>query len=165
MVLETIIYKSRVTYKTPLTTRGHTSSCFCWNQRSFMISAVRAKCRGKRIVGRRCNYGRMGQKGRAAVVQLSKRMISAISIALVWTLSMSAAQAGPWNYGPSVREGSRQESYPGQRGGRQSDDRRQSYQREEGRDARRAQRMSPEERQQLRRDIRDAGREVYSPRR
>ena len=99
------------------------------------------------------------------MVQLSKRMISAVAIALVWTLSMSEVQAGPWNYGPSVREGTRQESYQGQRGGRPPEDRRQSYQREEGRDARRSQRMSPEERQQLRRDIKDAGREVYSPRR
>lgn len=38
-------------------------------------------------------------------------------------------------------------------------------QRNDRRDDMRQQRLSPEERQQLRRDIRDAGREIYPPRR
>ncbi len=100
-----------------------------------------------------------------AVRRLIKRTTSAIGILLVGVLAMPVAHAGPWNSGPSVREGGRQESLQGQKGSRPSEDGRQYLRREEGRDAQRAQRMSPEERQQLRRDIKDAGREVYRPRR
>ena len=42
---------------------------------------------------------------------------------------------------------------------------RQEFQRKEGGEEQRAQRLSPEERRQLRRDIKDAGREIYPPRR
>ena len=99
------------------------------------------------------------------MVQVFKRMIGAIGIALVCALSVPVAQAGSWNFSPSVREGGRQDSFQGQRGGRQAEENRQGYRREDGRDVQRAQRMSPEERQQLRRDIKDAGRELYRPRR
>ena len=98
------------------------------------------------------------------MVQFSKRMMGAIGIALVCVLSMPVAQAGQWDFGPLVREGGRQESFQGQKGSRQAEEGRQNYRREDGRDAQRAQRLSPEERQQLRRDIKDAGREVYRPR-
>lgn len=99
------------------------------------------------------------------MVQVYKRMIGAIGIALVCALSVPVAQAGSWNFSPSVREGGRQDGFQGQKGGRQSEENRQSYRRDDGRDVQRAQRMSPEERQQLRRDIKDAGRELYRPRR
>ncbi len=99
------------------------------------------------------------------MVQFIKRMMGATGIALVCVLAMPVAQAGPWDFTPSVRDGGRQESFQGQRGNRPAEERRQTNQRDDGREARRAQRMSPEERQQLRRDIKDAGREVYMPRR
>ena len=99
------------------------------------------------------------------MVQFGKRMMGAIGIALVCALNMPVAQAGSWNFSPLVRDGSRQEGYQGQKGNRQAEERRQYNQRDDGREVRRAQRMSPEERQQLRRDIKDAGREVYTPRR
>ena len=99
------------------------------------------------------------------MAQYGKRMIGAIGIALVCALSMPVAQAGSWNFSPSVREGGRQEDFQRQKGSRQAEPGRQNYRREDGRDAQRAQRLSPEERQQLRRDIKDAGRELYRPRR
>ncbi len=99
------------------------------------------------------------------MVQFIKRMMGAAGIALVCALTVPAAQAVPWDFTPSVRDGGRQEGFQGQRGNRPAEERRQNNLRDDGREARRAQRMSPEERQQLRRDIKDAGREVYMPRR
>ena len=99
-----------------------------------------------------------------AAVQLSKRMIGVLSVAFVWALSTPAAQANSW-YGYAVREGSRQEGFQEQRPSRQNEERRPYYQRDERRDNQRSQRMSPDERRQLRRDIKDAGREIYPSRR
>ena len=47
----------------------------------------------------------------------------------------------------------------------QREARRSYFQRKEGSDEQRPQRLSPEERRQLRRDIKDAGREIYPQRR
>lgn len=45
----------------------------------------------------------------------------------------------------------------------QSDREEPAYRRDERREAQRPQRMSPEERSQMRRDIKNAGREIYTP--
>lgn len=82
------------------------------------------------------------------------------ALAMLLMLAVPAAQANPW-FGQPARDGGSQS----QRGDRQGDMQRQSFQREEQARNQRSQRMSPEERQQLRRDIRDAGREVYRHRR
>ena len=47
----------------------------------------------------------------------------------------------------------------------QRDHQRREFQRNESREHQQSQRFSPDERRQLRRDIKDAGREIYPPRR
>ena len=95
---------------------------------------------------------------------LGRWMIGSFAIVFACLLVVPVANANPWyGYGYySVREGEKQ---AGPRQGRHDDARQPPhYQRKhrgEGRDPQRAQRMSPEERRQLRRDVRDAGREVY----
>lgn len=98
------------------------------------------------------------------MVKLNKHVMGAVAVAFVWAVSVPPVQANPWA-GYLVREASRQGGSDGQRGDRQGEERRQSYQRNDGRDAQRPQRLSPEERSQLRRDIKDAGREIYPARR
>jgi hypothetical protein len=102
-------------------------------------------------------------------MNFGKRMIGGLAIALLSMISMSVAEAGPWGRGVSEREQSRQGDYqPGRRGHGPGDRRGSYHQRRDGeRDMRpqRPQRLSPEERSQLRRDIKDAGREIYPPRR
>ena len=103
---------------------------------------------------------------------LGRWMIGSFAIAFACLLVVPVANADPRHgYGGyySVRGEEKQAGPPRQ--GRQmskSDDARQPppphYQRGhrgEGRGHQRAQRMSPEERRQLRRDVRDAGREIY----
>jgi uncharacterized membrane protein len=99
-----------------------------------------------------------------AVVKLNKHVMGAVAVAFVWALSVPAVQANPWA-GYLVREANRQGGNDGQRGVQQGAERRQSLQRNDGREAQRPQRLSPEERTQLRRDIKDAGREIYPARR
>lgn len=99
-----------------------------------------------------------GKPVEIGVLRLGKPMIGAVVLAFACALAAPAAEAQttvPFGY--SVRERGRPEAAPGQRAARQGDDRRQSLQRE----PQRQQRLSPEERQQLRRDIKDAGRELY----
>ncbi len=99
------------------------------------------------------------------MVRLGKRMRSTLAVLLALALSAPAVQAdSPWRNGWS-RNGPGPAGYENQRASRQDDDRRQYYQRDQGRDAQRGERLSPEERQQLRRDIKDAGRELYPGRR
>jgi len=105
-----------------------------------------------------------GKERRMAVVKLNKHVMGAVAVAFVWAVSVPAVHANPWP-GYLVREANRQGGYDGQRGARQGEERRQSYQRDDGREVQRQQRLSPEERSQLRRDVKDAGREIYPARR
>ena len=98
-----------------------------------------------------------------AVTQFGKRMMETVGIALLCALSTTGVHAAP-DFNPSIRDAGRQENLQGQKGRRQDEERRPGYRREDARDAQRAQRLSPEERQQLRRDIKDAGRELYRSR-
>jgi hypothetical protein len=103
------------------------------------------------------------------VTGLIKRMAYLLLSGLVaLALVASPAYANPFGarHGP---EGNRQ---GGQGGGRfqpyappPRDLQRPDERRYGGRDESRPQRFSPEERRQLRRDIQDAGREIYPPRR
>ncbi|MDR2787530.1 MAG: hypothetical protein LBD06_04060 [Candidatus Accumulibacter sp.] len=94
-----------------------------------------------------------------------KRMIGGLAIAFLFVMSAPAVEAGPWKYAASEREARRRNDFqPGER--RPDDGRGPHYRRNGERDARpRSHRLSPEERSQLRRDIRDAGREIYPARR
>lgn len=68
--------------------------------------------------------------------------------------------------GYQVRDSSAQGGDPSpQKSHRQRETMRQNTQRDVGKKGKRTQRLSPEERNQLRRDIKDAGREIYVPRR
>lgn len=89
-----------------------------------------------------------------------KWMIGSLVVTLLLAVSTPEALAGPWG-GYGAREGNQQGRQEQRQGGGQRPD----YQRDDRRDAQRPQRMSPEERSQLRRDVRDAGREIYPPRR
>jgi len=93
-----------------------------------------------------------------------KRMINGCMTAvLALALALPFAHANPFN-GRNVREVQR----PGAGQYQQRNPRevqRQDFQRKEGGEEQRAQRLSPEERRQLRRDIKDAGREIYPLRR
>ena len=98
------------------------------------------------------------------VMALIKRMIGiAIAMMLLLTLLISPVHANPFG-GRQVREGNRQGSGQFQpqnpREFQRPNDRRY-----EGRDVQRPQRLSPDERRQLRRDVQDAGREIYPQRR
>ncbi|MEI7429638.1 MAG: hypothetical protein WCL27_04215 [Betaproteobacteria bacterium] len=95
---------------------------------------------------------------------LTKKMISSgMASMLLLALLSAPVYANPFG-GRQVREGGRQ-------GGGQfqpqnpRDGQRFNQQRNDGREADRPQRLSPDERRQLRRDIQDAGREIYPPRR
>ena len=99
------------------------------------------------------------------LVMLSvKRIINGCMAAvLALALVVPFAHANPLN-DRNVREGKR--SGAGQYQQRNSREaQRQDFQRKEGGEEQRPQRLSPEERRQLRRDIKDAGREIYPPRR
>lgn len=102
-------------------------------------------------------------KGWMAVTQFGKRMMETVGIALLCALSSTGVHAAP-DFNPAIRDAGRQESLQGQKGRRQDEERRSSYRREDSGDSQRAQRLSPEERQQLRRDIKDAGRSLYRSR-
>ena len=96
----------------------------------------------------RCQDG-----AKRVVMALFKRMIHLLSAMIVLALAMPLAHAGN-----SQGRGQRQQ---------QPSDQRETTQSYGDRDSggKRSQRLSPEERRQLRRDIKEAGREVYSPRR
>jgi hypothetical protein len=90
------------------------------------------------------------------------RLFGSLAIVFLLAMSMSAAEAEPWRQGPYARERNRQSDFQPRR----PDDRRESYrQRNDERGMQRQHRLSPEERSQLRRDIRDAGKEIYPARR
>jgi len=96
---------------------------------------------------------------------LIKRMMACSAIVLVCWGVMPAAQAGPWDR-PAAYEGDRAaRGAQGADTSRQNDPRRASNQRDDRREAPRPQRLSPDERRQLRQDIRDAGRDIYPARR
>lgn len=93
-----------------------------------------------------------------AVPDLKKK--HALLLALVLVLASPWALARPGNERHQARQDNRQ--YQQQPNSPQRDFRRQEFQRgNEGAESFRSQRLSPEERRQLRRDIRDAGREIY----
>lgn len=94
-----------------------------------------------------------------------KRMISeGVAVVLFLALAMPLAHANSPDE-RTVREGNRQgvgQSQPQTRNQREA---KRSYaQRHKGGEEQRQQRLSPEERRQLRRDIKDAGRDIYPPR-
>ena len=97
---------------------------------------------------RRCQDG-----AKRGVMVIFKRMVNCLLAMIVLALAMPLANAG----NPQGR-GQRQQ---------QPSDQRETTQSYGDRDSggKRSQRLSPEERRQLRRDIKEAGREVYSPRR
>jgi len=106
-----------------------------------------------------------------------KRMISG-SFAAVLALALSGSLCAPLVYAQSssqtspqtslnsadVREKPRQGAAPATSPSRSPRDAKRPYAKR-GSETPRPQRMSPEERRQLRRDIKDAGRQIYPPRR
>ena len=104
------------------------------------------------------------------LVMLSvKRMISG-SFAAVLALALSGALHATPTYAQSspnaadVREKPRSGAVPATSPQRTPRDAKRPYAKR-GSETPRPQRMSPEERRQLRRDIKDAGRQIYPPRR
>ena len=77
----------------------------------------------------------------------------------------TGAMAGPGNIF-HMRDANRQNDSQRQLSpDNQRDQQRREFQRNESREYQRSQRLSPDERRQLRRDIKDAGREIYPARR
>lgn len=104
------------------------------------------------------------------LVMLSvKRMISGsfaavLVLALSGSLCASLAYAQTSTNAVDAREKPRQGSVPATSPPRNPRDAKRPYAKR-GSETQRPQRMSPEERHQLRRDIKDAGRQIYPPRR
>ena len=94
----------------------------------------------------------------------NRYMIGAVAMVLAWSLWMAVVHASP-GFVFAAREGNRQDGHSERRQFRQQEERREHWQREDRREGQRPQRLSPDERRQLRRDIRDAGREIYPARR
>ncbi|MDR0578878.1 MAG: hypothetical protein LBI87_15445 [Candidatus Accumulibacter sp.] len=93
------------------------------------------------------------------MMDFGKRMIGGFSVVVLVMASMPAAGAGPWR--SDRAENWRSDLQPERRGSGPGDGRGE-HRRGEDREMRQRQhRLSPEERSQLRRDIRDAGREIY----
>jgi hypothetical protein len=102
------------------------------------------------------------------VVVLLKRMISG-GLAAVLALALSLPLGLPMAYADSANAADAREK-PRPAGGQNPQSprnpreaKRPYAKRGEGGEAQRSQRLSPEERRQLRRDIKDAGREIYPP--
>ncbi len=93
----------------------------------------------------------------------SRRLIGRIAAVIALALTITVAHANPWQAYP-MREENRQPDSQRRQSSRQNELRGQDYQREERREMQRS-RLSPEERRQLRRDVREAGKELYIPRR
>ncbi len=100
------------------------------------------------------------------MIDSGKRMIGGLAVVLLLAAFPPLADAGPWRYASPQREQSQRNDFqPNRRGPEQGDGRGAYPRRSEDREMQRPQRLSPEERSQLRRDIKDAGREIYPPRR
>ncbi len=105
------------------------------------------------------------------MINLAKRMINGgirgvVAALLACAVLMPQAQAESLN-GRELREGIRKGNAQNlQQWREQREARRLDFQRRDGgQEQQRPPRLSPEERRQLRRDIKDAGREIYLPRR
>lgn len=99
------------------------------------------------------------------VMVLLERMTNvgiAAVIALVGAMPLAYAQSSNERH---VREGRWQGGGQSQQARNPREAQRPNDKRSEGGDAQREQRLSPDERRQLRRDIKEAGREIYRPRR
>jgi hypothetical protein len=96
------------------------------------------------------------------VMNFGKWTIGGLVLVLLSMMSTPASEAAPWKYAASEHEEYRQKSV--QRG---PGDGRGPHYRRNGRHGMhpRPHRLSPEERSQLRRDIKNAGREIYPERR
>jgi hypothetical protein len=96
-----------------------------------------------------------------------KRLFGCLAIVFLFMMSLSTAEAEPWRQGLYARDGNRQDNFqPGRQSLAPDDRQRPSYQRNDDRGMQRQQqRLSPEERSRLRRDIREAGKDSYPPRR
>lgn len=96
----------------------------------------------------------------------AKRMTGAgIAAVLALALLAPVAHAAPLNereWREEMRKGNARPQAPSYE---QRDARRPYFQRRENGEEQRPARLSPDERRQLRRDIRDAGREIYLPKR
>ena len=92
-------------------------------------------------------------------VSIKQVITGCIAAALVAAAPIAHAASWGDRLRDGAKQGNRQEQSPDQRDVQRST-------RQSGRDEeQRPQRLSPEERRQLRRDIQDAGREIYRPRR
>ena len=85
-----------------------------------------------------------------------KWMAGGLALMLLFMMPALAAEADPWKYTASKHEEHRQENIRREPGHEQ----RPHYRRMHPR----PQRLSPEERSQLRRDIKNAGKEIYPTR-
>lgn len=96
-----------------------------------------------------------------------RRMLAKSLVVLLLTLAPALAEAAPWGDGGRHSRNMQDGFQPERRG--EADERPDGYRggyhrRDDDQDMRRHRRLSPEERSQLRRDVRDAGREIYPPR-
>jgi uncharacterized membrane protein len=99
------------------------------------------------------------------MVLLERMIIVGLAAVIALVIAMPAAYAEASN-DRHVREGNRQGGGQSQQQSRKQREAKRPYaKRNEGGDEQRTQRLSPEERRQLRRDIKDAGSEIYPPRR
>lgn len=90
-----------------------------------------------------------------------KRVIGGFAIVLLFVMSVPAANAGPWGFGPKRQEIWQSDLQPVRQGPDEA--RGPDHRRHGEKDGKhRPRRLSPEEHSQLRRDIKDAGKEIYS---
>jgi hypothetical protein len=97
-----------------------------------------------------------------------RQMLAESLVVLLLTFVPAVSEAAPWGDGGRHSRNMQEDFQPERRG--EADDRSGGYRggyyrRDDDRDMQHHRRLSPEERSQLRRDVRDAGREIYPPRR
>jgi hypothetical protein len=86
----------------------------------------------------------------------SRRVTGILTVILLMVTAIPSVGAEPWR-----RSSERRQSWTSELQPRQGPDSDSHHQNNEGRSPPRLRRLSPEERSQLRRDIKDAGREIY----
>jgi hypothetical protein len=91
-----------------------------------------------------------------------KRVIGGLAIVLLFVMFVPATEAGPWGFGPKRQESWQSDLQPARRSPESDEGQEPHHQRHGKKDAQqRPQRLSPEEHSKLRRDIKDAGKEIY----
>jgi hypothetical protein len=91
-----------------------------------------------------------------------KRVIGGLAAALFCAMFASAAEASPWGFGHKRQESWKSDLQPARQNPESADEQTKHRPRHSKKGMhQRGRRLSPEEHSQLRRDIKDAGKEIY----